>query len=318
MPPPSSSIARARARGLIHLLALFVALAVLPVETWAGGGRQVVRPGNARIGNGQLRTQPSQRRAPRYRPQQRQRLQQRPRLQQRLRLQQRSSESRLVLAAQPARQFDVQKVNGLRDQALVSKLAELVRPNLLGYRPARRWLFEVVDNHNGSVTGLYTGRQATGIRGIPSATEGARMNTEHVTPQSELRRNGVGQLRSDLHILAANDTEANTARGNLPFGEVRNENWSKDGSRRGRDATGAQVFEPRDASKGVVARMRFYAALLGNPIPANEEAVLRRWHTQFPPTAAERARTERVARTPQGNVNPFVTNPELVDRISDL
>ena len=47
------------------------------------------------------------------------------------------------------------------------------------------------------------------------------------------------------------------------------------------------------------------------------EQTLRRWHQQDPVSRHERDRARRVARW-QGNENPFVLFPGLVDRIGDF
>ena len=48
-----------------------------------------------------------------------------------------------------------------------------------------------------------------------------------------------------------------------------------------------------------------------------EEAILRQWHKEDPVDDLERTRNNRVEGY-QGNRNPFIDRPELVDRISNF
>jgi endonuclease I len=96
--------------------------------------------------------------------------------------------------------------------------------------------------------------------------------------------------------------------------------------------TTAHCFEPPDEVKGDLARAYFYMsirymhqfqccqnnAVAGARIQAPLEAVLRRWHRQDPVDAREHERARRIAQDWQGNVNPFILFPELVDRIEDF
>ena len=101
------------------------------------------------------------------------------------------------------------------------------------------------------------------------------------------------------------------------------------------DATAApqsHCFEPPDEVKGDLARAYFYMsvrymhqfqccqnnAVAGARIQAPLEAVLRRWHHQDPVDAREQERARCIAHDWQGNVNPFILFPQLVDHIEDF
>lgn len=206
--------------------------------------------------------------------------------------------------------------DGLRDEAL--KLA--IRHNgaehlVLSYTSARQALFSILDNERGIVTGVYTGRDVH-VHGIPDADVNEKMNTEHTWPRSH----GVNHTdaASDLHHLFPTDTDANSHRANLPFGEVVEVQWQKGGSKLGLDAEGCTVFEPPDGHKGNVARALFYVSTVYNlPIDTAEEAVLRRWNRADPVDGHERSRNSAIADV-QGNRNPFVDDPRLVGRIADF
>ncbi len=201
---------------------------------------------------------------------------------------------------------------GLRDAALLKAVkAASADKKAVSYDAARRHIFESLDVRNGKVACVYTGREVKGGR-IPKSSD---MNVEHTWPQS---KGATGAAKSDLHHLFPTDSKANAKRGNFPFGEVVNVKWSQGGAKFGTDAQGRTVFEPPDAHKGNVARAMFYfSATYGKPIPAAEEAALRKWNTQDAVDAAEVARNRRIA-TLQGNVNPFVEHVNLAERIRDF
>jgi deoxyribonuclease I len=202
--------------------------------------------------------------------------------------------------------------DGLKDKALIQALHDAYSQHKdLGYNQARKVIFTALDNHDGQVECVYTGREITTDK-IPSSND---MNTEHSWPQS---KGATGPAKSDLHHLFPTDSKANAIRGNYPFGEVKNVKWSQNGSKFGTDANGQLVFEPRDEHKGNVARALFYfSTVYGKPIPAGDEAVLKKWNTLDKVDAAEVARNTAIEGY-QGNRNPFVDDPTLAERIADF
>jgi hypothetical protein len=148
------------------------------------------------------------------------------------------------------------------------------------------------------------------------------INVEHTWPQSKFTGRYPADIqKADLHHLYPTDSKLNAIRGNYPFGEVVKDSASlKCGqSRFGMsESIHGPTFEPPDNHKGHVARALFYFALrYDTQIPANEEATLRAWHKQFPVDAEELLRNDEIFKV-QGNRNPFIDHPELVDSISDL
>lgn len=182
----------------------------------------------------------------------------------------------------------------------------------LGYSGARRKLFGPIDAKDGFVECIYTGQKVKTNGQIPDHTI---MNTEHVWPQS---RGATGIAKSDLNHLLPTMSEANNRRSSLFFGNVQRSTWSDGGSLLGDDASGKERFEPRDVSKGNIARAMFYFSIMyQKPIASDEEAVLRQWHKTDPVDATERARNDKVAQA-QGSRNPLIDNPEFVDQIADF
>lgn len=207
-------------------------------------------------------------------------------------------------------------LDGLRDEALKIAIRHNGSDHLaLSYTGARYALFAILDNDTGVVTGVYTGRDVQ-TRGIPDADSNEKMNTEHTWPRSRGVKNTPAN--SDLHHLFPTDTDANSQRSNLPFGEVIEVQWQEGESKLGLDKDGEEVFEPPDGHKGNVARALFYvSSVYGLPIDPAEEAVLRRWHRADPVDGRERSRNSAIADV-QGNRNPFIDDPRLVRRIADF
>jgi len=182
------------------------------------------------------------------------------------------------------------------------------------YRAAREFMFSQLDNVNGQVEGVYSGREIQ-TRNIPDTN---LMNTEHSFAQSwfknRLPATEAAKAKADVHHLFPTLSHLNSLRGSLPFGEVSDRVPPLEGGSR---CDGNQ-FEPRDNFKGNIARALFYfSARYGVSIPDNQEPTLRRWNQQDPVDQAERAREQGIFEF-QGNHNPFVQDSTLVERIGDF
>jgi deoxyribonuclease-1 len=183
--------------------------------------------------------------------------------------------------------------------------------NSLGYTAARDNMYASIDNVNGDVECVYTGRTATfNTRAGANANS---FNCEHTFPQGFFNQNEP--MRSDIHHLFPTDVSANSQRGNDPFGSVSNANWSQGGSK-----SGGGKFEPRDMHKGAAARAMMYFVLRYQDYSnffQGHQTILYNWHNSYPPTAAEKQRNSDIAAL-QNNRNPFVDYPQLMDRMKAL
>jgi deoxyribonuclease-1 len=202
--------------------------------------------------------------------------------------------------------------DGLKDKALIQALHDASAQHKdLGYNQARKIIFTALDNHEGRVKCVYTGREVTTDK-IPNGND---MNTEHTWPQS---KGATGPAKSDLHHLFPTDSKANSIRGSYPFGEVKEVKWSQNGAKFGKDAQGQLVFEPPAEHQGNVARALFYFSTVYNkPIPPGDEAVLKKWNQADQVDAAEAARNSAIEGY-QGNRNPFVDDASLAERVADF
>lgn len=196
---------------------------------------------------------------------------------------------------------------GLTNEALKKKLLSLIKNHhSVGYQSAQDIVFEDLDNVNGYVECVYTGRKLKTDK-EPPATD---MNIEHTWPQSK-GANGIA--KSDLHHLFPADSKANGRRGNFPFGWVKSASWEQGGSK-----LGDSIFEVRPKQRGNTARAMFYFAVrYGYEITGKQEKVLRQWHKEDPVDEYERKRCDRIENY-QHNRNPFVDHPEFVDMIEDF
>lgn len=183
--------------------------------------------------------------------------------------------------------------------------------NSLGYNTARDNMYGTLDNTGGQVTCVYTGRTAT--FNTRSGANTNSFNCEHTFPQGFFNSNAP--MKSDIHHLFPTDVTSNSRRGNDPFGVVSSSSWSQGGSK-----SGGGKFEPRDAQKGATARAMMYFVIRYQDYAnhfSGQEAILRTWHDNFPPTANEIARNNGIFAL-QNNRNPFTDYPQFIERISDI
>ncbi|AZZ36042.1 nuclease [Bdellovibrio sp. qaytius] len=152
--------------------------------------------------------------------------------------------------------------------------------------------------------------------------DGSILNCEHTWPQSRFTSRFPTELqKSDLHHLFPSDSEMNSHRSSLHFGEVDKdmEKLKCSQNRLGRGTGNAgTVFEPPVAHRGNVARAIFYfATRYKMKVGGAEEATLRIWNHDDPVDAEELKRNDQVEDL-QGNRNPFVDFPELVDQVGSF
>ena len=197
----------------------------------------------------------------------------------------------------------------------------------LGYNGARTEMFGYTDEENNAIHGIYTGFEQESSY----TTYLNPINTEHIVPQSFF--GSLSPMKSDLFNIRPTHGNANSARGNSPYGEVVDENaqwYGIDGN--GNYVTQGDIpsnmelwtersgslWEPRDDAKGDIARLVFYFYTM-YPTEAGDMAnignieTLYTWHQEDPVSPFESTRNERVQEV-QGNANPYISHPDLVMR----
>jgi len=190
-----------------------------------------------------------------------------------------------------------QSIIGLTGDALFNELNDIISytTGSMSYDYAKT-ILQYSDrdpNNPNNVILVYTRESVKGQWDYPN------WNREHVWPQSKLN----GAPKGDAHNLKPADVQENSRRGNLPFGYM----------------TGSGVYEPHDDVKGDIARIVFYMAtkypqLSINASTIGDLQILLEWHYLDPVDVFERNRND-VIFSYQGNRNPYVDYPHLVDEI---
>ena len=156
------------------------------------------------------------------------------------------------------------------------------------------------------------------------------INVEHVFPMSwATRALNCGKrkqcrsrselfnfIEADLHNLYPSRSDVNQDRSSFRFGEIKGERRAYGRQCDFEVDTRARVAEPAPEVRGNVARAMFYMAHQykkhGLEIFKKQGAMLAQWHEADPPDAAEKRRNDIIEKL-QGNRNPFIDTPELLN-----
>ncbi|MEH2086720.1 endonuclease [Nostoc sp.] len=224
-------------------------------------------------------------------------------------------------------------LSGVTGDDLLEKLDSLYSPRAsLGYGSARDLLYTKIDNQGGIVTDIYAGYSVPIDPNSNKPREEAaqrRINAEHVWPQSV---GAEGPAKSDLHNLFTSRVEVNSDRANFPFADIpdnQTTSWYLDDDELSFKPSPQDIdkysefkrgfFEPREPKKGDIARVIFYfrtvyPELANASFFAAQKDTLCKWQADDPIDAGEVARSHAIAKTPQGNDNPFVLDSTLPQR----
>ncbi len=193
----------------------------------------------------------------------------------------------------------------------------------------------IIDMYNNCPFKFKRDQHSTGSSGNKE-NDCLKYNREHSFPKSWFHESKEGTpMYTDLFHLYPVSGYVNTRRNNHPFGEVEKpEQTFTGGSKLGNCTfpgyTGT-AFEPIDEYKGDLARSYFYMAtcyhdrfatwesdmLAGNDTDDFSDwakELLLKWHRQDPVSEKETRRNDSVFVL-QGNRNPFIDYPELVEKI---
>lgn len=145
------------------------------------------------------------------------------------------------------------------------------------------------------------------------------VNCEHSWPQSKFNKNmPIEVQKADLHHLFPSDMRANSIRNNHPFSEVLGKETHEEcaDSKIGYEAqSNIKSFEPPTEHRGNVARALFYfSTRYKMSINSIQASYLKKWNQEDPVDAEEISRNERIMEI-QGNRNPFIDFPELMEKI---
>ena len=170
------------------------------------------------------------------------------------------------------------------------------------------------------------------VNGPQEYNGGGGWNREHVWAKSRGDfGTDIGE-GTDVHNLRASNIQVNSTRLNYSFDDCTSNSCNQTYLNSYSDS--ALVFEPRDEDKGDVARIIFYMDLRYEGDSGEEDlemtesilstssklprhgvrSTLLQWHELDPVDDFERNRND-VIYSYQGNRNPFIDHPELVDYI---
>ena len=204
----------------------------------------------------------------------------------------------------------------LRDSALETALRTKLNlnTNSLGYNGIRDEMYGNYDNHNDSVTCIYTNRKAK--FNTRSGATSNNFNCEHTFPQGYF--GSASPMVSDGHHLFPSDETANNSRGNMPFGIATPPFVNP--TINAPSKNGGGKYEPQDSHKGNCARAMLYFRVRYQDYQnffAPQADILYQWHSQFPPAAKDRTRMLEIFAL-QNNRNPFIDYPQFADRLGQL
>ena len=182
-------------------------------------------------------------------------------------------------------------------------------------------------NNANNVLLIYTRESVNGSQEYASS---AGWNREHVWAKSRGDFGTAIGAGTDVHNLRASNITVNTTRLNYSFDDCTSN--SCEDIYENYYSSSALVFEPRDIDKGDVARIIFYMDVrydgdndeldlemtedvlsISSKLPRHGvRSTLLEWHAKDPVDDFERNRNN-VIYGYQGNRNPFIDHPELVD-----
>ncbi|MEI6411478.1 MAG: endonuclease [Bacteroidota bacterium] len=228
----------------------------------------------------------------------------------------------------------------LSGQELIDNVASYYRPTVvLDYARARDTLYgAILSADDDSIRCIYSGhtlylapnQDPTQYIYLNGTTSG--MNTEHAYPQAKGAADG--NARSDMHHLYPARIPVNEARGDKPFADIpdnQTDKWFLNNTMMttipttnigGYAESNETNFEPREASKGDIARSVFYFYTMyraqANAADPDyfelQRHTLCQWNEQDPATNAELVKTYRIAHYQSNKPNPFVIDCTLAHR----
>ena len=234
-----------------------------------------------------------------------------------------------------------ENLDGMTSFALRKALCEdISQHTMLSYNQIRGDKAKVDVRADGKIWDIYSGYDfyLSDYCSNIDIVEGECYNREHVLPKSWWGGSTSEPMYTDLHHVYSVDAMANDKRSAWIYDEVKSTSWSNNlGSKLGTSAnwSGETAFEPVDEYKGDVARVYFYMLTCymdkdftqggkgyryfsySNGVcdfQSKSLALMLKWHRQDPVSDKEITRNVKVSDF-QGNENPFVVEPNLVEYI---
>lgn len=238
------------------------------------------------------------------------------------------------------------ELEGKKGNEILQALHELISPHTeLNYNNLWAYNANVDIRANGTIWDMYSDcafDNTSDHCGITSEStpDCDCYNREHVVPQSWWGNDDTQPMRVDLFNVIPTDGKANQMRSAWPYGKVTSTEWSNSlGSKVGYGTWGSsgnnKTFEPIDEYKGDIARIYFYMITCyldknftqggkgykifdytngKSSFTTQARDLYRQWHRDDPVSQKEIDRNNAV-QAKQGNRNPFVDEPDLVEYI---
>lgn len=234
-----------------------------------------------------------------------------------------------------------EELEGLTSENLRKQLySDISQHTMLSYNQVRGDKAKVDVRADGKIWDIYSAYNfylSDYCSGI-DIVEGECYNREHVLPKSWWGGSTSEAMYTDLHHIYSVDAMANDKRSAWIYDEVKTASWSNNlGSKLGTSTNWSSetAFEPVDEYKGDIARIYFYMLTCymnkdftqggkgyryftySNGVSnfkTTALALMLKWHRQDPVSDKEITRNSKVANL-QGNDNPFVIQPALVEYI---
>lgn len=132
-----------------------------------------------------------------------------------------------------------------------------------------------------------------------------------ITPRQCASKPGYSEVASDMHnmypIVRSTDLDR---RGTL-FGDLPDDVETRECGYQ----LSFQTFDPPDHAKGNVARAMIYMHMQHKLPLVGPLDLYQRWNQADPPDAEEKRRNDAIAKL-QGNRNPYIDKPELIERMT--
>ena len=223
----------------------------------------------------------------------------------------------------------------IKSDNLFDDLHNLIKTHkVFNYKKTRGYLYTIIDLHpNNMLEGIYSKKQYTAqemLKADEEILELARQqemdideesltyNCEHTVPQSWFGKKMP--MKTDLHHLYTAEARCNSYRGNYSYGETSLMSYEKYHSQPcgGYALLEKKIFEPPFSSKGNAARATLYFLLRYPDITLRYSVksleLLKNWNIKDLPDIYECHRNAEIFKV-QGNRNPLIDYPELVDKI---
>lgn len=190
---------------------------------------------------------------------------------------------------------------------------------------ARTYMYNDVDCDNNQIVLIYSGTKYQWKCHQTIKPDGNILNAEHLIPQSTF--GSKTPMVSDLHSLVPAASGLNNRRSNYNFTEVdysQCKQFCRDMTCQTTmpedpDSysclTNSKTWMPIKQDRGRIARAVFYFYTMypQYPISVGDVNLFKRWNLEYPPSSFETLRNDRLNET-QGNRNPYIDDPTLVDQ----